>query len=136
MKPDVHYTGLWLNDKGLVRALATGRLHVTGSIALTASEKFLMRNQNRTLAQNLAAQHRTIDMYKKHEIAVTRATILAAFGCNFEGDIGIETGINLEALIESARLAEDIVGHPLPGSVMKGGSLLKYRRSCEAATSA
>ncbi|MBV8650448.1 MAG: hydroxymethylglutaryl-CoA lyase, partial [Alphaproteobacteria bacterium] len=30
-------------------------------------------------------------------------------------------------LIEAARLAEDIVGHPLPGSVMRGGSLKRLR---------
>jgi hydroxymethylglutaryl-CoA lyase len=42
-------------------------------------------------------------------------------------EMGIETGIDLEKLIECARLAEDIVGHPLPGKVMKGGSLAQYR---------
>ena len=42
-------------------------------------------------------------------------------------EMGIETGRDLEALSECARLAEDIVGHPLPGSVMKGGSLQSYR---------
>jgi hydroxymethylglutaryl-CoA lyase len=43
--------------------------------------------------------------------------------------MGIETGIDLDALIECAKLAEDIVGHPLPGSVMKGGTLAKFRNS-------
>ena len=43
-------------------------------------------------------------------------------------EMGIETGVDLEKLIESALLAEEIVGHPLPGSVMKGGSLAKLRR--------
>ncbi|MGE5524029.1 MAG: hypothetical protein ACM3SS_09945, partial [Rhodospirillaceae bacterium] len=42
-------------------------------------------------------------------------------------EIGIATGIDLDRLIECARLAEDIVGHPLPGSVMKGGSLARLR---------
>jgi hydroxymethylglutaryl-CoA lyase len=37
-------------------------------------------------------------------------------------EMGIETGVNLEKLIEVAQLAEDIVGHPLPGSVKMGGS--------------
>ena len=41
--------------------------------------------------------------------------------------LGVETGIDLDALIGCARLAEDIVGHPLPGSVMKGGSLRRLR---------
>ena len=38
-------------------------------------------------------------------------------------EMGIETGIDLERLISAARLAEMIVGHPLPGSVKSGGSL-------------
>jgi hydroxymethylglutaryl-CoA lyase len=44
-------------------------------------------------------------------------------------EMGIETGIDLQRLIECARLAEDIVGHPLPGSVKVGGSLAKLRES-------
>jgi hydroxymethylglutaryl-CoA lyase len=48
-------------------------------------------------------------------------------------ELGIETGVDLEALIESARLAEDIVGHPLPGSVKTGGSLKALRRKLQAA---
>jgi hydroxymethylglutaryl-CoA lyase len=44
-------------------------------------------------------------------------------------EMGIETGIDLDALIECARLAEDIVGHPLPGKVMHGGSLTKFRQA-------
>jgi len=30
-------------------------------------------------------------------------------------------------MIECALLAEDVVGHPLPGSVMKGGTLARFR---------
>ena len=241
--PGVRYTGLWLNEKGLQRAISSGKLDVTGSISLTASERFLQRNQNRTLAENLKAQNATIATFKLNNIAVERASIMAAFGCNFEGDIansrilelckqifelaaahdlnikilsladtmawatplsirrvvgavrekyphleialhlhdtrgmgianayagldmgvaifdaavaglggcpfaghraaagnvctedlvfmceemGINTGVNLDALIDSARLAEDVVGHPLPGAVMKGGTLAKLR---------
>jgi hydroxymethylglutaryl-CoA lyase len=38
-------------------------------------------------------------------------------------EMGVATGINLDSLIEVALLAEDIVGHPLPGSVKSGGTL-------------
>ena len=41
-------------------------------------------------------------------------------------EMGIETGINIAKLIASAELAEKVVGHPLPGSVMRG------RRRCKA----
>jgi isopropylmalate/homocitrate/citramalate synthase len=46
--------------------------------------------------------------------------------------MGIETGVDLDRLIECARLAEDIVGHPLPGCVMKGGTLAKLRAAVAA----
>jgi hydroxymethylglutaryl-CoA lyase len=242
-QPDVAYTALWLNEKGFERALRHDRLTNTGTIQLAASEKFSRRNQNRDAAQQLAAQHTIVEMYKAAKIPVERGSIMAAFGCNFAGDIpvahiialveqildvarehgvtldyvtladtmawatplsikrmvgalrerwpeldialhlhdtrgmaianayaglemgvtrfdssvaglggcpfaghagaagnvctedlvfmcnelGIATGVDLDALIECAKLAEDVVGHPLPGSVMKGGTLAKFR---------
>jgi hydroxymethylglutaryl-CoA lyase len=243
-RPGVAYTALWLNEKGFERALRfSGRLANTGTIQLCASEKFSIRNQNRTAAQQLAGQHAIVEMYKAAGIPVERGSIMTAFGCNFEGDIpvsrvvaltqqildvanehgvtlkyitladtmawatplaikhtvgslrerwpdldvalhlhdtrglaiadayagfeigvtrfdaavaglggcpfaghagaagnvctedlvflceemGIKTGIDLDALIDCARLAEDIVGHPLPGAVMKGGALKRFR---------
>lgn len=36
-------------------------------------------------------------------------------------EMGIDTGIDLPALVECARMAERIVGHPLQGKVMKAG---------------
>ena len=44
-------------------------------------------------------------------------------------EMGIATGIDVERLIAAAQLAEEIVGHPLPGSVMRGGTLEKFRRA-------
>jgi hydroxymethylglutaryl-CoA lyase len=240
----VRYTALWLNEKGLERALAFhGRLAYKGVISLCASEKFLIRNQNRGFAENERVQHGQIEIFSRHGIPVEGMSIMAAFGCNFEGDVpvsrvlataergfaivaehglrlmrlsladtmawatpqsikrvvgavrerwpdlrinlhlhdtrgmgianayaglemgvasfdasvaglggcpfaghkgaagnvctedlvfmcdemGIETGIDLERLVEAARLAEEIVGHPLPGSMMKGGSLKRLR---------
>ncbi|MBA4790220.1 MAG: hydroxymethylglutaryl-CoA lyase [Pseudomonadota bacterium] len=243
-KPGVRYTGLWLNDKGLLRAIASGKLFVRGSISLTASEAFLQRNQQRTMEQNIAAQDGMVAIFKANGVTVDRGAIMAAFGCNYQGEItpadvlrqveailevagrhdlpisivsladtmgwatpdkirrtvgavrerhpdlrialhlhdtrgmgianayaglemgvdtfdaavaglggcpfaanagaagnvctedlvfmlhemGIETGIDLERLNDAARLAEDIVGHPLPGSVKIGGSLTALRQ--------
>jgi isopropylmalate/homocitrate/citramalate synthase len=42
-------------------------------------------------------------------------------------ELGIDTGINLEKLIEAARMAEDIIGRPLMGRVMHSGSLAAFR---------
>ena len=38
-------------------------------------------------------------------------------------EMGVETGINLPALISAARTLENILGRPLPGQVMKSGPL-------------
>jgi hydroxymethylglutaryl-CoA lyase len=215
---------------------------------VTTSAAFLKRNQNRTPQEQLQAQYDIVRMYKEHGVEVERGGIMAAFGCNFEGEIpvarvvelvqqhldiakengvtlkyilladtmawatpisvkrmlgvlctkypsiefalhlhdtrgmgianafaglemgvtrydssvaglggcpfaghkgaagnvctedlvfmchemGIETGIDLDALIDCAQLAEDIVGHPLPGSVMRGGNLRKLREVLKA----
>jgi hydroxymethylglutaryl-CoA lyase len=48
-------------------------------------------------------------------------------------EMGIETGIDLDRLIDCAVLAEDIVGHPLPGSLKMGGSLRALREKLKAA---
>ncbi|HTV38034.1 MAG TPA: hydroxymethylglutaryl-CoA lyase, partial [Xanthobacteraceae bacterium] len=56
-RPDVAYTALWLNEKGFERALThANRLALAGTIQLCTSEKFLKRNQNRSLEQQLNAQ--------------------------------------------------------------------------------
>ena len=85
--------------------------------------------------------------YAGLEMGVTRfdAAVAGLGGCPFAGhqgaagnvctedlvfichEMGIETGIDLDALIECAKLAEDVVGHPLPGSVKTGGTLKKFR---------
>ena len=94
-KPGIRYTGLWLNSKGLQRAIATGVLDIKGSLSLTASAKFLARNQQRSPEENVAAQHDLIRLYKQHDVPIERASIMAAFGCNFEGDIPHERVLGL-----------------------------------------
>lgn len=47
-------------------------------------------------------------------------------------EMGIETGVDLERMIDCARMAEEIVGHDLPGKVMHVGSLAG-RRNVHAA---
>ena len=41
-------------------------------------------------------------------------------------EMGIATGVDLDALIETARMAETMFGHPLPGKVMHAGSLSRF----------
>jgi hydroxymethylglutaryl-CoA lyase len=48
-------------------------------------------------------------------------------------ELGIETGIDLDAMIEAGRLAERVVGHELPGKLKSGGNLATYRARAAAA---
>jgi hydroxymethylglutaryl-CoA lyase len=248
-KEGVKYSGLWLNEQGLHRALATKKIDVKGRIVLCASEPFLARNQNSTLDQMVQSQKNMIGVYKQNNIAIEEGAVQAAFGCNFQGDVpvesvlaivhrimsiaadneiklktlvladtmawatprkirsvvgavkdrypdlnvtlhlhdtrgmgianayaglemgvhsfdssvaglggcpfaahkgaagnvctedlvfmceemGIDTGVDLDKLIEAANLAEKIVGHPLPGSVKQGGSLSGMRAAARSA---
>ena len=43
-------------------------------------------------------------------------------------EMGIATGLDIEALIEAARLAERIVGHRLPSAALRSGTLAAFRR--------
>ncbi|MFA5537971.1 MAG: hydroxymethylglutaryl-CoA lyase [Gemmobacter sp.] len=240
-RPGVRYTGLWLNQQGLERALSLP-LDVVGSIRMTASETFSLRNTNRTIAQTVEEQRSWLSTYRAHGIPLEWGYVMTAFGCSFEGDVpvanvvamvgqivdlaaefdyplkgvyladtvgfatpldierrigavrerwpdmkiglhlhdtrgtgmanvyaalkmgvdqfdssvaglggcpfaehkgaagnvctedmvfmchemGIETGIDLEALIECARMAERLFGHSLPGKVMHAGSLARF----------
>ena len=242
-EPGVQYHGLWLNEKGLQRAMASGKLHLEGKVNMYPSATFLMKNQGCTQPQYREIAGRLIEMYKGYGIPMDKGSISSAWGCNFEGavspervvalvgelidlaaehgvtiktvsladtmewatplgikgtigavrdkfpdlrlslhlhdtrgmaianayagmemgvdlfdssvaglggcpfgkhkgaagnvctedlvfmcdEIGVETGVNLEALIDAGQLAQEIVGHPLPGSVMMGGSLKALR---------
>lgn len=245
----VLYTGLWLNERGFERALATKRLDMRGTIVAGASNTFLKRNQNRSIEEQLQAQRALVQRYKSLGVPIKRGGVMAAFGCNYEGDVpvarvvqlveqilsiasendvtldyvsladtmgwanplgvkrvigalqdeypdvewalhlhdtrglgianayaglemgvarfdaalaglggcpfagnagaagnvctedlvfmchemGVETGVDLDKLIECAKLAEDIVGHPLPGAVKVGGTLERLRASVKSA---
>lgn len=89
--PGVAYNGIYLNDTGLARAIATGVLDIKGKITLAMSETFALRNQRRTLAQDHDMARRVAALYKSHGIAVDYGATMAAFGCNDEGAIAPET---------------------------------------------
>ena len=89
---DVEYTGLYFNGNGLDRALAfKDKLTISGSISLTASEGFTKKNLNRTHAENMAAMERHVMSHLELGIPVNRIGVMAAFGCNYQGDISPET---------------------------------------------
>ena len=84
----VHYSALWFNAKGLQRALsARSKLTVAGSISLTASDAFTRKNLHRSRAENLEAMRELTRAHLEVGVPVTRIGIMAAFGCNYQGDV-------------------------------------------------
>ncbi|WP_422009507.1 hydroxymethylglutaryl-CoA lyase [Reyranella sp.] len=90
-KPGVDFTALWFNDKGLARALKfRDKLKLYGSIALSASEGFSYKNLHRSRAQNMEAMRAQTALHLSHGIPVTRIGVMAAFGCNFQGEVTVD----------------------------------------------
>lgn len=103
MREGVRYTGLWLNEKGLLRALDAEGLTLKGSISNVTSEAFMIRNTNRDHKKNREVQANQIAMYKKHGIPMYRGGVMAAFGCNFEGEIPVSRVLStIEEVLEIA----------------------------------
>jgi hydroxymethylglutaryl-CoA lyase len=242
--PGTKYTSVYLNTQGMNRAVATKKLDVEGSLSVTASETFSKKNTNRSIEETFAETEKRVAAFREVGVPATEVSVMAAFGCNYEGDIdpkhviglidrlmgiardndlsigliqladtmgwanpmairrmvgmirerwpekrinlhlhdtrglglsnalaamemgvddfdsavaglggcpyagfkdapgniatedlvhlcnelGVETGVDLERLLDVAREAEKIVGHPLPGKVMRGGHLASYRK--------
>jgi hydroxymethylglutaryl-CoA lyase len=247
--PGVEYDALFLNDRGLERALASGAYTFIGHLTMVASDVFAKKNTNKTIDELIAAIPSRIALYKQHGITTRAVGVQAAFGCNYQGDVplsdvlrvvgaaidvaaehderieevrlsdtmgwanplqmkrtisavqdrwpdvsislhlhdtratamanamaglelgvtsfdssvgglggcpfashkgsagnivtedlafmceemGIETGVDLDKLIECAALAEDVVGHPLPSKLLRGGSLNTIRQAAKQA---
>ena len=47
--------------------------------------------------------------------------------------MGVTTGEDLDRLVACAALAEDVVGHPLPSKLLRGGSLAAIRDAARVA---
>jgi isopropylmalate/homocitrate/citramalate synthase len=104
--PSIDYTALWFNAAGLERALAfRGKLLIRGSIALSASEAFTRKNLNRSHVENVAAMRKQTALHMERDVPVNRLGVMAAFGCNYQGDI--EPGQVLRTVEDGLAIASD-----------------------------
>lgn len=110
ISPGVDYEALYMNERGLERALAAGVYKVDGKISLTASETFCKMNQNRDSAQDIVVARNLLELYKRHGVKVAYGSIMAAFGCNYEGEIPTSHVLDLVQTILD--LADD-AGEPV-----------------------
>jgi hydroxymethylglutaryl-CoA lyase len=99
-RPGVTYRALWLNPRGLERAAATPNVDLEGRLHLTASEAFVKRNTNRSIDETFADIPEWIARYKAAGVAPDSLSMMAAFGCNFEGDVPVERVVSLIARAE------------------------------------
>jgi hydroxymethylglutaryl-CoA lyase len=106
-RPGVSYRGLWLNSRGLERAVATGNVDVEGTLYLTASEIFVKRNTNRSIDETFEQLPDWIRQYRKAGIKTDHATVMAAFGCNFEGDIPLQRVVDMIARLNDVLAEHD-----------------------------
>ena len=106
-KAGVRYTVLYLNEKGLLRALATKKFHIEGRLSLTASEAFCKRNINKTIRENIDMLPNWINIFKDNDVPIEGGGIMAAFGCNFEGDVPLDRVMHLIQVFEDLSKAYD-----------------------------
>jgi hydroxymethylglutaryl-CoA lyase len=137
-KPGVHYTALWFNANGLDRALAfKDRLTLTGSISLAASNAFSIKNLNRGHAENLEAMRKQTAAHQAAGVPVTRLGVMAAFGCNYQGDIapaqvvqtvadGLAVAAEAGVTITDVSLA-DTMGWATPIRIERGVAAVRER---------
>ena len=129
VNPDVTYVALWLNEKGLQRALGHDKLANFGSIGLCCSAPFLARNQKRTMAENFEAQRSILKMYRANGVPVRRGSLMAAFGCNFAGDIAPSTVVEMVGqLVDLAAEAGEVLDYVSLADTMAWATPLSIRR--------
>lgn len=87
-RPGVRYTGLWLNEQGFVRARQSG-LDPRTSVITSASGTFAKQNNGCTAEELTRRQGRMVDAYREAGFGVGVAYVFTAFGCHYEGHVGI-----------------------------------------------
>jgi hydroxymethylglutaryl-CoA lyase len=115
--PGVEYDALALNDRGIERAAAGGVYTFEGNLSLIASDIFSQKNTNKTIAETIAALPSRIAMFDQFNIPVRGVSIMAAFGCNYQGNveltevlrlvqIGVDVATEHGYPVESIRLSD------------------------------
>lgn len=105
VNPDVEYSALWFNERGMEQALSFKHLTVDCKITLYASEHFLISNLNRDRKQHLEKTRELVKSCLDKGVPVKRAGINAAFGCNFEGDVSTDSLVSTTT--DALELAEE-----------------------------
>ncbi len=93
-KEGVKYIGLWLNLRGLDRAVAAG-MDLKGRLASSTSPTFSLKNSGADLEREIERQREWVRRYQELGIEGLRLSVMTAFGCNMEGDIELQRVIDV-----------------------------------------
>lgn len=123
-RADVSYIGLCLNQRGVLRGLATREGNKRGideaGCVVVASDVFGEKNQGQTIAQGIA-ENRAMIRLAKAEGLKAQVTISAAFGSPYGDEVKPETVLHIaEALAEedpSEIALADTIGVGVPAQV-------------------
>ena len=85
--PGVTYTGMYLNQQGLERALKFDKLKLDYKLSISASETFSKKNTNVTHSERLQYLNKLAENFRNMQVSTVGLGISAAFGCNFEGTV-------------------------------------------------
>jgi hydroxymethylglutaryl-CoA lyase len=124
---DVAYAGLVLNRRGYERARATGRLAEVGMV-VPASATFGERNQGQSVDEAVAVGQEILEDARRAGFKAS-ATIAVAFGCPFEGEVGIDRLVDIATRLGLAQPAEialaDTIGVGVPSQVQSAFTALR-----------
>ena len=133
--PGVEYAVLWMNERGLRKALEYPHLSVDGKLRLYWSETFLDKNMGRTMEQHQKKNIEMIEVCKNLNVPVRQAALNSAFGCNFQGDVELSLLKRLtKDMLELAKshdvkieelIVADTMAWATPGSIKKVVGALK-----------
>ena len=121
--PDVRYTALCLNLRGIERLIATreaGRGVDEAGCVLVATDAFGIANQGQSIAEGIEANRAMIALAGEAGIPA-QVTIAASFGCPFEGVVPQDRVLDLADRMAEAGAVEiafaDTIGIGVPGQV-------------------
>jgi hydroxymethylglutaryl-CoA lyase len=120
-RDEVTYIGLVMNERGADRAIATGRIDQLG-LVVVATDGFAMANQGQTSDGSVQMAG---DLVKKANAfgLSAQATISAAFGCPFEGEVAEDRVLEIAKRLSDARPVEislaDTIGVADPAHVAR-----------------
>ena len=92
---DINYTALYLNIKGFQKSLEFEQLKKTAWIQVAASETFLKKNNNITIAGLMEKLPGWFEAFSAAKLNLNGLMLSTAFGCNYEGPISTQKVIDV-----------------------------------------